>query len=82
MMRCVMHPPSGALTLPFMPAGVICGVFFSHRHSFQPPRCRASQYRRTCVLLPEFLWNDLSDLVFDAVGLAGFKRRANAILLA
>ena len=28
------------------------------------------------------LWNDLSDLVFDGVGLAGFKSRANAFLLA
>ena len=28
------------------------------------------------------LWNDLSDPVFDGVGLAGFKSRANAFLLA
>ena len=28
------------------------------------------------------LWNDLSDTVFDGVGLAGFKSRANAFLLA
>ena len=28
------------------------------------------------------LWNDLSDPVFDGVGLAGFKSRANASLLA
>ena len=28
------------------------------------------------------LWNDLSDPVFDGVGLAGFKIRANAFLLA
>ena len=27
-------------------------------------------------------WNDLSDPVFDGVGLAGFKSRANAFLLA
>ena len=28
------------------------------------------------------LWNDLSDPVFDGVGLAGFKSRANGFLLA
>ena len=28
------------------------------------------------------LWNDLDDPVFDGVGLAGFKSRANAFLLA
>ena len=28
------------------------------------------------------LWTDLSDLVFDGVGLAGFKSRVNAFLLA
>ena len=28
------------------------------------------------------LWNDLADPVFDGVGLAGFKSRANAFLLA
>ena len=28
------------------------------------------------------LWNDLSDLVFDGVGLSGFKSRANAFLMA
>ena len=27
-------------------------------------------------------WNDLSDPVFDGVGLAGFKSRVNAFLLA
>ena len=29
-----------------------------------------------------FLWNDLANPVFDGVGLAGFKSRANASLLA
>ena len=28
------------------------------------------------------LWNDLSDPVFDGVGLADFKSRANAFLFA
>ena len=44
--------------------------------------CRTSQYRRSFVPLSVSLWNDLSDPVFDGVGLAGFKSRANAFLLA
>ena len=73
------HPLSGALPLPYVPARV---ALVSHRHSFALPRCRTSQYRRTFVLLSISLWNDLSDLVFDGVGLVGFKSRANAFLLA
>ena len=52
-----------------------------HRHSFAPPHCGTSQYRRTSVPLSVSLWNDLSDPVFDGVGRAGFKSRANALLL-
>ena len=77
-----MHPLSGALPLPYVPARVTRGALVDHRHSFAPPRCRTSQYRRTFVLLSVSLWNDLSDPVFDGVGLAGFKSRANAFLLA
>ena len=54
----------------------------AHWHSFAPPRCRTSQHRRTFVPLSVSLWNDLSDPVFNGVGLAGFKSRANAFLLA
>ena len=45
-------------------------------------RCRTSQYHRTFVPLSVSLSNDLSDPVFDGVGLAGLKSRANAFLLA
>ena len=38
-------------------------------------------YRRTFVPLSVFLWNDLADPVFDGVGLAGFKSRANAFFI-
>ena len=51
-------------------------------YTYAPPRCRTSQYRQTFILLSVSLWNDLSDPVFDGVGLAGFKSRANAFLLA
>ena len=65
-----------------MSARVTRGALVAHRHSFVPPRSRTSQYRRSFVLLSVSLWNDLSDPVFDGVGLAGFKSRANAFLLA
>ena len=77
-----MHSLSSALSLPYVPALVARGALVAHRHSFAPPRCRTSQYRRTFVPLSVSLWNDLSDPVFDGVGLAGFKSRANVFLLA
>ena len=73
-----MHPLSGALPLP---AHVTRGALVDHRHSLAPPRCRTSQYRRTFVPLSVSLRNDLSDPVFDGVGLAGFKSRVNDFLL-
>ena len=73
-----MHPLRGALPLPYVPARVTRGAL----RSFAPPRCRTSQYRRSFVPLSVSLWNDFSDPVFDGVGLAGFKSRANAFLLA
>ena len=77
-----MHPLNGALPLPFVPARVTRGTLVAHRHSFAPPHCRTSQYHRTFVLLSVSLWNDLSDPVFDGVGLVGFKSRAHAFPLA
>ena len=75
-----MHPLSGALPLPYVPVRVTRGALVAHWHSFAPPRCRTSQYHRTFVPLSVFLWNDLSDPVFDGVGLADFKSRVNAFL--
>ena len=77
-----MHPLSGALPLPYLLARVNRGALVVHRHSFVLPRCRTSQYCRTFVFLSVSLWNDLSDPVFDGVGLAGFKNRSNAFLFA
>ena len=62
-----MHPLSGALPLPYVPARVTRGALVAHRHSFAPPRCRISQYRRTFVPFSVSLWNDLSDPVFNGV---------------
>ena len=77
-----MHPLSGALPFPHVPARVTRGTLVVHRLSYAPPRCRTSQYRRSFVLLSLSLWNDLSDPVSHTVGLAGFKSRDNAFLLA
>ena len=44
-----MHPLSGALRLPYVPAHVTRGALVAHRHSFAPPRCRTSQY---CISEP------------------------------
>ena len=76
-----MHSLRGALPYPYVPACVTRGALVSHRHSFASPRCRTSQYHRTFVPLSVPLWDDLGDPVFDGVGLAGFKSRANAFRL-
>ena len=77
-----MHPLNCALTLPYVPARVTRGALAAHRQSFSPPRCRTSQYRRSFVPLSVSLLKDLSDPVFDGLGLSGFKSRASAFLLA
>ena len=58
----------------------LCPARVAHSHLFASPHCRTSQYRRTFVPLSASLWNDLSDPVFDGVGLVGFKSRANDFL--
>ena len=81
--RCnQMHDICGALPVPYVPVWVTRGAVIVHRFTYAPPRCRTCQYRRTYIPLSVSLWNDLSDPVFDGVGLTGFKSRANAFLLA
>ena len=77
-----MHPLCGALPVPLVPVRVTRGALIAHRYTYVPTRCRTSQYPMTFILLSASLWNDLVDPVFDAVGLAGFKSRFNAFLLA
>ena len=76
------HPLCGTLPVHYVPVHVTRGALVTHRYTFAPPRCRTSQYRRTFIPLSVSLWNDLVDPVFDGVGLAGFKSRSNAFLLA
>ena len=77
-----MHPLYDALPVPYVPVWVTRLTVIAHRFTYVPPRCRTLQYRRTFIPLSVSVWNDLSDPVFNGVGMAGFKSRANAILLA
>ena len=76
--RCnPVHPLNGALPGPYVPVRVTRGALVAHRYIYAPPRCRTLQYSRTFIPFSVSLWSDL-----DGVGLAGFKCRANASLLA
>ena len=77
-----MHPLNGALPGPYVPVRVTRGALIAHRYTYAPPSCRISQYSRTFIPISVCIWNDLANPVFDGVGLAGFKSRANAFLLA
>ena len=77
-----MHPLNGALPGPYVPVRVTCGALVAHRYTYAPLRCRTLQYSRTFIPFSVSLWNDLANLVFDGVGLAGFKSRASDSLLA
>ena len=81
--RCkAMHPLNGALPGPYVPVRVTRDDLVTHRYTYAPPRCRTLQYSKTFTLLSVSLWNDHANPVFDGVGLAGFKSRVNAFLLA
>ena len=77
-----MYPLKGALSGPYVPARVTRGALVAHRYTYAQPRFRTLQYGRTFIPFSVSLWNDLASSVFDGVGLAGFKSRANASLLA
>ena len=77
----LMHPLNGALPGQCVPSRVKRGALVAHRYTYAPPHCRTLQYSRTFIPFSVSLWNDLADPVFDGVGLAGFKSRANASLL-
>ena len=77
-----MHPLNYAIPGPYVPVRVTRSAMVAHRYTYAPSRYRTSQYRRTFVLISVSLWNDLADSVFGGVGLAEFKIRANAFLLA
>ena len=76
------HPLNGALPRPYVAVQFTRGALVAHRYTYGPPRCRTSQYSRTFIPFSVSLWNDLANPVFDSVGSADFKSRANAFLLA
>ena len=77
--RCnPMHPLKGTLPGPYVPVQVTRSALVAHWYSYAQPHCRTLQYSRTFIPLSVSLWNDLANPVFDSVGLAGFKSRANA----
>ena len=79
--RCnQLHPLNGALLGPYVPVRVTHGALVAHRYTYAPLRCRTLQYSNTFIPFSVSLWNDLANPVFDGVGLAGFKSRANASL--
>ena len=76
-LRCnPVHLLNGALPGPYVPVRVTRGALVAHRFTYALPRCR------TFISLSVSLWNDLANPVFDGVGLAGFKSRANAFSVA
>ena len=77
-----VHPLNGALPGPYVPVRVTPGALVAHRYTYAPTHCRTLQYSRTFILLSVSLWKDLANPVCDGVGLAGFKSRATASLLA
>ena len=87
---CMLHmiscnsvqPLYGALPVPYVPVRITRGAVIAHRYTYAPPRGRTYQYHLTFIPWSVSLWNDLSDPVFDGVGLAGFKSKVNAFLLA
>ena len=76
-----MHPLCGALHVRYVPVRVTRVAVIAHRFTYEPPRYGTLQYLWNFIPLSVSLWNDLSDPVFDGVGLAVFKSRANAFLL-
>ena len=77
-----MHDLYSAIPVPYVPVRITRGALFAHGCTYSIPRCRTSQCRRTFIPFSVSMLNDLADPLFDGVGLAGFKYRANAFLLA
>ena len=75
----MMHPLNDALPGPYVPVQVTHSSLATHQLTYVPPRCRASQYRRTFVTLSVSLWNDLADPIFVGVGLVDFKSRGQML---
>ena len=76
-----MHSLYGVLTMPYVPVWVTSGVLVAYHYTLRflavEPRSNAVPFTTLSVCLEH-----LADPVFNGVGLAGFKSRANVFLLA
>ena len=83
--RCnPMHPPRGALPVPYVPVQVTHCALIAHRYIYAEPcstRCRTLQYRRTFISLSVSLWNDLVDPVWDLCWIGGFQEQVQCIFV-
>ena len=84
---CVYFIRSGVtrctfLTVLYLDHMCTRGALVAQGCTYARPRCRTSQYSRTFIPLSVSLRNYLANPVFDGVGLAGFKSRANGVLFA
>ena len=76
-----VHTLNDAITEPYVRVRVTRGALVAQRYTYARPRFRTSQYSRTFIPLSVSHWNDLANPIFDGVGLAGFKSRANAFFI-
>ena len=73
-----MHQIYGTITVLCVPVRVTRGALVTHPYTYVSSRCSTPRYRRT---FPRYRRNDLDNSIFDGLRLAGFKNRANAVLL-
>ena len=57
-----MHPFYCVIPVPYVPVRVTRGDLVTHRYTYERPRCRTSQFRRTFITFSVALCNDLSCL--------------------
>ena len=77
-MSKLVLPLYGALSVPYVSVPVTRSILVAHWYTYEPPCCKTSQYHMTFIPLAVSLWKGHGGHVFDGVGLAGFKSRAEA----
>ena len=71
-----MHPLCGTRLVPYLLVSITRGAVVAHRYTYEPLRCRTSQYYWIFIPFSVTLCNDLGNPMFDGVGLVGFQSRA------
>ena len=78
-----MHPFYDALPVPDVPVRVTSGALVAHRYTYALPLCRTSQYTAEPLFITQCPCGTIFlILLFDGVGLVGFKSYADSFLLA